>query len=268
MLAAQNSGMTPDTSRAHVGIVPPLLMLPGLMCDHGFWQPFMDHSKDLICQVVDYGDSTTIAAMAEAALAVAPAYFSLAGHSMGGRVALAVTRLAPERVHKLVLMGSGYLSLPDGKAGEAERAGRLALVEIARQDGVQAMCDQWVKAMVHPERLDDAPLIGAIRAMFMRKSAERLARQQQALLTRPDSTPALRALKLPTLVLCGRQDGWANVAQHEAMQALAPHAGLAVIEGAGHMMLMERPQATSQAIRNFLDEMPSAHLKFMQAFLC
>lgn len=244
--------MTPDSSRSQTGVATPLLMLPGLMCDHGFWQPFMDHSKDFICQVVDYGNSTAITAMAEAALIVAPPYFSLAGHSMGGRVALEVMRLAPERVHKLVLMGSGYLSLSDGKAGEAERAGRLALVALAKQDGVQAMCDQWVKAMVHPERLGDAPLMASIRAMFMRKNAECLARQQQALLTRPDSTSALQALTLPTLVLCGRQDGWANVAQHEAMQALAPHARLAVIEDAGHMMLMERPQATNQAIRDFL----------------
>ena len=231
----------------------PLLMLPGLMCDHTFWQPLVHLLPGAVCQVVDYGDADTHTAMAEAALAVAPPLFSLAGHSMGGRVALEIMRLAPGRVRQLILMDTGYLPLPPGEAGQAERAGRMALVDIAKKDGVQAMCTQWVKAMVHPGRLGDAALMDAITAMFMRKRAERFERQQHALLTRRDATSVLRTLTLPTLILCGRQDGWANVAQHAAMQALAPHAGLAVIEDAGHMVLMERPEATSQSIRNFLD---------------
>ena len=245
--------MPPAAAPTASSAATPLLMLPGLMCDHAFWQPFIHLSPGVVCQVVDYGDADTLAAMAEAALAVAPPLFSLAGHSMGGRVALEIMRLAPGRVRQLILMDTGYLPLPAGEAGEAERAGRMALVGIAKKDGVQAMCAQWVKAMVHPDRLGDAPLMDAIMAMFARKPAERFERQQQALLTRRDATPVLRTLTLPTLILCGRQDGWANVAQHTAMQALAPHASLAVIEDAGHMVLMERPEATSQAIRNFLD---------------
>jgi pimeloyl-ACP methyl ester carboxylesterase len=97
-------------------------------------------------------------------------------------------------------------------------------------------------------------LIDAILTMFERKTAERFARQQQALLTRPDASGVLAALRVPTLLLCGRQDSWASVAQHQAMQALAPHAQLSVIEEAGHMVLMERPDATIRAIRQFLDD--------------
>ena len=228
-------------------------MLPGLMCDHAFWQPFVQLSPKTVCQVVDYGEADSLTAMAKAALAVAPPFFSLAGHSMGGRVALEIMRLAPVRVRKLILMDTGYLPLAADEAGQAERAGRMALVDIAKKDGVQAMCAQWVKAMVHPDRLGDAALMNAITAMFERKSVERFERQQHALLTRGDASPVLSALTLPTLMLCGRQDGWANVAQHAAMQALAPHASLAVIEDASHMVLMERPEATSQALTSFLN---------------
>ena len=56
-----------------------------------------------------------------------------------------------------------------------------------------------------------------------------------------------------TLLMCGRQDAWANVAQHQAMLALAVQAKMAVVEDAGHMILMERPQETSQAITQFLN---------------
>ena len=93
---------------------PSLLLLPGLMCDATFWQPLVDAVPS---QVVDYGDANSITAMAEAALAVAPSHFALAGHSMGGRVALEVLRLAPERVQKIILMDTGYLPKAAGAAG-------------------------------------------------------------------------------------------------------------------------------------------------------
>lgn len=224
------------------------------MCDGAFWAPWLSAlPQGLNCEVVDYGDADTITAMAEAALAVAPPQFVLAGHSMGGRVALEIARLAPERVQKITLMDTGYLALAPGEKGEAEKAGRMALMAVARGEGVRTMCQQWVKGMVHPQRIDDAALVGPIIEMFARKSADRFERQQHALLNRPDATEVLRGLTVPTLLLCGRQDAWAGVAQHEAMRLLAPHARLAVIEDAGHMVLMERPAPTVEALNKFLE---------------
>ena len=220
------------------------------MCDATFWQPLAD---TLPCQVVDYGDADSITAMAEAVLAVAPASFVVAGHSMGGRVALEAARLAPERVQKIILMDTGYLPRQPGPAGDTEKAGRMALLEVAQKQGVRAMGKEWVKGMVHPDRLSDTLLVEAILTMFERKTSDRFARQQHALLTRPDASPVLVALHIPTLLLCGRQDSWASVAQHTAMQALAPHAQLSVIEDAGHMVLMERPEATIQVLQQFLE---------------
>lgn len=231
----------------------PWLLLPGLMCDHAFWQPLLDRlPAGQPARVVDYGDADTITAMAQAALAQAPERFALLGHSMGGRVALELMRLAPQRVTRLVLMDTGYKPFAGGDAGAAERTGRLHLVDLARREGVRAMCAEWVRGMVHPERLGDAALQADIYQMFERKSAERFARQQQALLARPDAAPVLQSLVVPTLILCGRQDSWSGVAQHEAMAALAPLARLAIIEDAGHMVLMERPDATARALLEFL----------------
>jgi pimeloyl-ACP methyl ester carboxylesterase len=230
-----------------------MLLLPGLMCDHTFWAALATEMPPRMrCKVVDYGDADTITGMAEITLASAPRQFALAGHSMGGRVALEVMRMAPERVQKLVLMDTGYLPLAAGDKGETEKAGRRALMDVANREGVRAMAHEWVKGMVHPDRLKDALLIETILRMFERRSAGRFAHQQAALLARPDASPVLTALSVPTLLMCGRQDSWATVAQHEAMQALAPHASLAVIEDAGHMVLMERPEASVHAILQFL----------------
>jgi pimeloyl-ACP methyl ester carboxylesterase len=238
----------------------PLLLLPGLMCDHSFWQPLIEspaaQSAGLACQVVDYGDADSLPAMAQRALDVAPPRFALAGHSMGGRVALEVVRLAPARVQQLIVMDTGYLPLAVGEAGERERAGRMALLELARTQGVHVMCAEWVQGMVHPQRVSDSSLMAAIAQMFARKSADRFALQQHALLTRPDPVPvlaSLAALGLPTLFLCGRQDAWSTPAQHEAMQHIAGGTSrLCVVENAGHMVLMERPAETVQALLQFL----------------
>ena len=229
------------------------MLLPGLMCDEAFWQPLQQGLPGVACQIADYGEADSLRSMAEAALATAPARFALAGHSMGGRVALEIVRMAPSRVQQLILMDTGYLQRSAGPPGDAERAGRMALVKLAHDSGVRAMCREWVKGMVHPDRLEDTTLIESIVAMFARKDAVRFARQQNALLARPDASAVLAGLGRPCLMMCGRQDKWATVAQHAAMQALAQGAQMSVIEEAGHMVLMERPEPTTNAIYKFLE---------------
>ena len=161
-------------------------------------------------------------------------------------------RLAPERASRLALLDTGYLARAPGAAGEEEAAQRYALLAIARAQGVRAMATEWVQGMVEPARLRDAVLIEAIVAMFERRSAGIFAQQITALLNRPDATPALRAVRLPTLVSCGRADTWSPPSQHEQIAALVPGAQLRVIDGAGHMCTMERPEAVAQLLLDWL----------------
>lgn len=231
----------------------PLLLIPGLMCDGAVWQPVIAELAPVRnCQVIEPGAEDDLAAMAGTVLRQAPARFALAGHSMGARVALELWRQAPDRVSRIALFDSGYLPLAPGAAGVAETRKRQALLELAREHGVQAMARNWVQAMVHPGRLADAPLIDAIVAMFARKSIHTFERQIQALLQRPDASAVLGSIRVPALVGCGRQDSWAPPAQHEAMRALIPDARLAVFEHAGHMAPMERPQAVARDLLRWL----------------
>ncbi len=233
-----------------------LILVPGLMCDHTVWEPVLPYLQaarpGLACTAADHGTSDTLGAMADRILAAAPSRFALAGHSMGARVALEVVRRAPERVERVALLDTGQLPLPPGEAGEAEAAKRHALLAIARAEGTRAMGAQWVQGMVHPERLKDAPLLDAILDMFARKDAEIFAAQIRALLARPDASPVLQSLRVPTLVACGRQDSWSPVPQHEAMHRLAPGSVLEVIEEAGHMAPMERPIETAVVLTRWL----------------
>ncbi len=231
-----------------------LVLVPGLMCDHAVWQllfPHLDCAQQGLL-IADHGAANSLTKMAELILASAPPRFAIAGHSMGGRVALEVMRLAPERVSHLALLDTGHTPRPEGEAGELERSKRMALLDIARHQSVRAMALQWVQGMVHPDRLQDAALIESIVAMMARKSADVFAAQIEALLHRPDASSVLRAIQVPTLIALGRQDSWANVSQHEAMQALLPSAKLQIIEEAGHMCPMERPREAAQMLNAWL----------------
>jgi pimeloyl-ACP methyl ester carboxylesterase len=128
----------------------------------------------------------------------------------------------------------------------------MELLELARRGSTRIMVERWVKGMVHPDRLGDAKLIGAILDMFARKSADSFAAQIRALLARTDAAPLLPRIACPALVLCGREDSWSPLARHEEMAAMIPGGRLAVIDHCGHMSPMERPEAVASALGEWL----------------
>jgi len=231
----------------------PLVLLPGLMCDRTVWESQIHDLSDIAdATVAEYGLLNSLPAMAEHVLKTAPERFAVAGHSMGGRVAMEIFRQAPQCVCHICLMDTRHHPLPQGEVGEKELAGRMALLEVARQKGPRVMGEEWVKGMVHQDRLNDKPLIDRILDMFARKTAQIFEAQQTALLNRPDAGPLMWQIHCPAMVLCGREDGWSTLQWHEAMAREISGAKLAVIEHCGHMSTMERPAEVSQAMRLWL----------------
>ena len=233
---------------------PTLILVPGLMCNETSWDPILPAlSAQATCQVVSHGEADSLTQMAQQILDAAPALFDLAGHSMGGRVALEVVRIAPERVRRLALLGTGYRAKEAGAAGEKEVQGRQALLDVAQSQGVRAMAQVWVQNMVAPARLADAAFIEAIVQMFERKSVAIFQRQIKALLTRPDATEVLRQVRVPTLVMAGEFDAWASPQQHQAIADLIPTPPpMQTVVGSGHMMMMEKPDAVAALFLDWL----------------
>jgi len=234
-----------------------LVLIPGLLCDEFVWAGVIAAlPSGTQTWVPDHGLHHSLPAMAQAALQGSPAGpLWLVGHSMGGRVALEMYRQAPERVAGLALLDTGWLPLAGGERGDAERAQRYELVEIAQTRGMRAAAQRWATGMVHPQQLD-TPLFESILTMVARKTPEIFAAQIRALLARPDATEVLATVRCPTLVMCGRQDRWSPVEQHETLAAMVPHALLKVVEAAGHMLPMEQPQATAEALTAWLPGIP------------
>lgn len=227
---------------------PVLVLLPGLMCDAAVWRAQIDafeHAWDV--RVPDLRGFDSFAAMAAAALALTDGPFALAGHSMGGRVAMQLAAAAPERVLRLGLLDTGaHLPAP----GEAES--RLALVATGERDGIEAVIDAWLPPMLAPANRENRPLRDEIAAMLRRAGVQTLKRQQQALLNRGDGFAQLDTVKVPTAFITGALDAWSPPEQHRAMQAHVPGATLTVIEGCGHMAPMEAPEAVNRALSDWL----------------
>lgn len=226
-----------------------IALLPGLLCDEAVWAhqlPALSAFGE--CFVPDYGLRDSLGSMADYVLASMDGERLLvAGHSMGGRVALEIFRRAPERVAGLALLDTGHQARATGDAGERERAQRFALLEVAREKGMRAMGEQWAPGMVHSDRLD-SDLYRSILDMIERSTPGKFHAQIRALLDRPDATTLLGALRCPTMLVCGRDDRWSPLARHEEMQTLVRGSRLRVIEHSGHMSTMERPDDVTEAL--------------------
>lgn len=226
-----------------------LLFLPGLLCDGRLWRDQADGVADLATpRIADLTLDDTVAGMARRALAAAPDRFALAALSMGGYVAFEILRQAPDRVTRVALFDTS--ARLDGVARSRQRRVSLASAEKGRFIGVGR---GLMPRLIHASHLG-GPLEAVIRGMADRVGAEAFARQQQAILTRPDSRPGLGAIRVPTLVAAGDSDQMTPLAEAEAIRDAIPGARLHVLADCGHLPPLEQPAETTTLLRAWLQE--------------
>ncbi len=222
-----------------------VLLLPGLLCDERLWRDQLARMPHAI--VADLGMDESVRDMAVRALGRMAGRFALCGLSMGGYVALAVMRLAPERVTRLCLMDTS--ARPDSAEQSRRRRGLMAMTRGSRFRGVTP---RLLPQLLHPDHLADADLCQAVLEMAERVGREAFLRQQQAILDRPDSRPDLPGIRVPTTVVVGSHDQLTPPAMAAEMAALIPGARLITVDGSGHLPPMERPDETNEILRDWL----------------
>jgi len=169
------------------------------------------------------------------------------GLSMGGYTALALLRLAPERVRAVVLASSR------AAADTPEQAeNRRTMAGLALRDGVETAVPM-VKRLLGPRARGEPHIADPVVGRIRRCRPSGIAACQSAMAARPDSTSLLGSVAIPALVIQGEQDGIVSLDEARAMAAALPRGELMVIPGAGHLTNLEDPPAFTAALRGFLD---------------
>ena len=226
-----------------------LLFLPGLLEDADTFTQVIEGLRERAeCVVADLTRSDTIAGMACDALERVPSgRFSLAGHSMGGYVALEIVRQVPERVERLALINTNArVDTPEATAN------RRRLMDLAQRD-FPAVNEVQLPLKLHPSQLQNSEVTGTIGTMALAVGKDAYLRQQEAIIHRPDSRPLLGKIRCPTLVIAGRQDQLMPLEMLKELADGIPGATLTVIEDCGHMATLEHPATVIAALQQWLE---------------
>jgi pimeloyl-ACP methyl ester carboxylesterase len=225
-----------------------LVMLPGMMCDARLFRPQIDaFSGERPVMVVPLVGADTIEKMAADILENLPPRFALAGLSMGGIVAMEIMRQAPDRVSRLALMDTN----------PKVESPKIAVMRDAQVDEVLSGGLRCVmREQMKPNYLADGPNTGQIldtcMAMSETLGPDAFVQQSRALQTRRDQTETLKTVCVPTLVLCGEDDTLCPIHRHQLMHDLVSGSELRILKNAGHLPTLEQPEATNEALRQWL----------------
>jgi pimeloyl-ACP methyl ester carboxylesterase len=168
-----------------------------------------------------------------------PTQFALAGLSLGGIVAMAMIRTAPERVLSLVLLSTNPHA-PTVQQQQSWRASRDALHAGSTARDLQS---EWLPTLLSEPARRRPDLTDLTLAMAEEVGEVELDAQLALQGTRIDERPALRNIRCRTMIIAGRQDAVCSVAKHTEINELIPGSSLLIIENCGHLSPLERPTA-------------------------
>lgn len=171
----------------------------------------------------------------------------LGGLSMGGYVAFACLQLFPERISALVLANTR----PDPDSEEV-RESRKNMARRVAEEGVEVLIELQMQRLLASQTLEnDEETVNRVKAMIRESSPDGVVAALGAMRERPDSTPLLPEIEVPTLVVGGAEDAISSPEVMGAMAAKLPDARHHTLPGAGHLSNLESPEF-NDALKDFL----------------
>jgi len=221
-----------------------MVLLPGFMLDESLWDDVVDCFKlDRPIYRPPLAPGATIGEIAEGIARAAPERFVLVGFSLGGYVARKLAELFPRRVAALILVGSSLR--PD--TDEQARSKRVLISSLSAET-FQGLSASSISGSLHPDHRTNRDLILKIKEMGARLGYEALVTQVN--LRRDDI--AASTLACPTLVIAAADDPLRSADENRELIAAIPNASFTVIQGTGHMIPLEQPQALAEEIERWL----------------
>jgi pimeloyl-ACP methyl ester carboxylesterase len=171
---------------------------------------------------------------------------AVGGLSMGGYIAFALLRRYRERVGALILADTrAQADTEDGRRAREQNA------RLAEEQGPAAIADQMLPKLFSPDAPE--PLRAEVRRMIEANDRAGIAAALRAMAVRPDSTPLLREISVPTLILVGSADALTPPSDAQAMHAAIAGSRLVELPGAGHVSNLEAPDAFNAAVDDLLN---------------
>jgi pimeloyl-ACP methyl ester carboxylesterase len=173
----------------------------------------------------------------------------IGGCSMGGYAALALYQSKPEIVEALVLANTRAGA--DSPESRANRRNMLALVDREGPGGVAR--EMMPKMLGQTTKDTNATAEATVRRLIKQQSPTGIRNAIDRMMHRPDSTPLLPQIAVPTLVITGAEDQMIPVEESHRMAGAIPGAKLVIVPGAGHLANLEQPDAFNAALIEFLN---------------
>ena len=247
------AAVTAGRSDASGGGAPPLMLLPGTLCDRRVFAPMLAHMPGVEALTPSLLPGTSTAEVAARLLAEAPPRFALLGFSLGGIVAMEMAAAAPERIAGLALIAANFRAAPP-----ATHAPRREAALAAQASGLHGhVRDTLWPLYVGRTAQDRHDLREAVLEMAGAFRADAYAAQTEIALSRADRREALRTLAAPMLVLGGEEDVLCPPAVLRQLADALPFSRLAVLPGCGHFAVLEAPGEVASQVSVWLAEVRS-----------
>jgi len=199
----------------------------------------------------DYGITAQAARLEHFAQALNLKGFLLVGHSMGGAIAGVYASEHPERVGGLVLMSSLGLTFKDNDFVRDVKAGKDPFIFNDRADLESLLARIFLKAPSIPGRIEDALLDRNQQdRSFIERTFNQLKEPAQAYAL----DPIIGKLGMPVLGVWCRDDRIIDISALDTLRAglkSSPAIGATVMNGCGHMPMIEKPDETAQILKGF-----------------
>lgn len=228
--------------------------IPGTMCDERVWATLRPHlPAGCSARFVPLQQATSRRAMQQTIARESGDPAHLVAFSMGGYLALEHALSHPGQVASLTIIAASARGL-----GEQEKTQRLRTLELLARAPFAPMSPARLAQFVHPERLQDADVVGVMQRMYDTLGGEVLVAQIRETMDRPSLVARLPEITCPVLIVGAEQDRLVEVADLQEMQRHLPQAELCLLPQTGHMIPLERPRALGEAITRFLSRTGAA----------
>ena len=227
---------------------PSVVLIPGMMCNEGiFYNQINVLEKFFNVIVIEFNEHCDIELGVKNLASNLPNKFHLLGHSMGGIVAMELVKQHSKRVLSLALLNTN----PYEEKEEVKDRRNKTLKELDALNLITLMKSDYISRYFPDDCRDKNKLIQQCVDMASKLDKKVFYNQSVALRDRKDQTSILENVDCKTLIICGERDQLCPVSYHSDMNKMIKSSDLIVLEGVGHMPIIECPLTLNNHLKNF-----------------